>query len=428
MTSILSSISGHFGKALMLGAFLPATVFMLLWSIFIEPIIPAMQTLLQPLGMFSEQWPVLAAIFIIVVITGLLFSLNITIIQFYEGYPWQDSYLGQWRIATYRRKFRKTIMTQKGMRTLLRAIPFSDPDYPGILRSWSKSREVIRKNYPNKELLILPTRLGNVIRSFERYPDEQYGMESILFWTRLVSVIDKDYANIITDAKTSLDFMLNSSLLSAILAFAALILGLIFPQNTLASPTMLAAWLVKIGAFFTLAYIFYMNAIPRAEAWGETVKGAFDLYRGDLLKKLGYQQEPKTPLSERDLWNKISRQKIYGDRPAKGPHVDYAQPTPPFASCVGPVLSLSRGVAQPDSPNSQQMILQVHNPDEKQVASQVIVIDALPDGFDYLWGSATSPDREVSVEGINPYRFSIGDLQPGQTVTLSYTLLRQITE
>ena len=253
MTSILSSISGHFGKALMLGAFLPATVFILLWSIFIEPIIPAMQTLLQPLGMFSEQWPVLAAIFIIVVITGLLFSLNITIIQFYEGYPWQDSYLGQWRIATYRRKFRKTIMTQKGMRTLLRAIPLSDPDYPGILRSWSKSREVIRKNYPNKELLILPTRLGNVIRSFERYPDEQYGMESILFWTRLASVIDKDYANIVTDAKTSLDFMLNSSLLSAILAFAALTLGLIFPQNTLASPTMLAAWLAKIVAFFTLA-------------------------------------------------------------------------------------------------------------------------------------------------------------------------------
>ena len=70
MTSILSSISGHFGKALMLGAFLPATVFMLLWTVFIEPIIPAMQTLLQPLGMFSEQWPVLAAIFIIVVITG----------------------------------------------------------------------------------------------------------------------------------------------------------------------------------------------------------------------------------------------------------------------------------------------------------------------------------------------------------------------
>jgi hypothetical protein len=428
MTSILSSISGHFGKALMLGAFLPATVFMLLWSVFIEPIVPAAQTLLEPLGMFSEQWPVLAAIFIIVVITGLLFSLNITIIRFYEGYPWKSSYLGQWRFATYRRNFRETKTAQKGTRTLLRAMPLDDPDYSGILRSWSASRETIRKTYPNKELLILPTRLGNVIRSFERYPDEQYGMESILLWTRLVSVIDKDYANIITDAKTSLDFMLNSSVLSAILAFAALILGLIFPQNTLTSPAMLAAWLAKIATFLLLAYLFYLSAVPRAAAWGETVKGAFDLYRGDLLKQLGYQQEPKTPPAERALWKKISIQMIYGDQPLKGPHIDYTQPTPPFATGKGPPLSLSRGVTQPDNPHSQQVILQVHHPDEEQIASQVVVSDIIPDGFDYLWDSASSPDCEVSVEGTNPYRFSIGDLEPGQTITLSYTVLRRITE
>jgi hypothetical protein len=74
------------------------------------------------------------------------------------------------------------------------------------------------------------------------------------------------------------------------------------------------------------------------------------------------------------------------------------------------------------------VILQVHNPDEEQIASQVVVSDIIPDGFDYLWDSASSPDCEVSVEGTNPYRFSIGDLEPGQTITLSYTVLRRITE
>jgi hypothetical protein len=431
MTSILSSIYGHFGKALMLGALLPATVFMLLWSVFIEPIVPAVQTLLQPLGMFSEEWPVLAAIFIIIILVGLLYSLNIAIIRFYEGYPWQGSYLGQWRIAFYRRKFQEIKAAQNGIRTLLRVMLRTDPEYSGILRNWSASGDAFKKTYPNKELLILPTRLGNVIRSFERYPDEQYGMESILFWTRLVSVIDKDYANIITDAKTSLDFMLNSSVLSAILAFAALILGLVFPQYTLASPAMLAAWLAKIMAFLFLAYIFYLGAVPRASAWGETVKGAFDLYRWDLLKQLGYQQEPKTPRTERALWKNLSIQMIYGDHPLKGPYIDYAPPVPPatpFAASEGLALSLSRGAAQPENPHSLQVILQVSNPDEEKIASQVVVTDAIPDGYDYLWGSASSPDCKVSVEGTNPYRFSIGNLKPRQTVTLSYTFLRRVTE
>ena len=392
-----------------------------------------MQTVLQPLGTFSEEWPVLAAIFIIIVLTGLLYNLNIPIIRFFEGYPWQESYLGKWRTRLYRMKFREGQEQHKGIRTLLRSMPQSDPDYAAILRSWSAADEALRKTYPNKELLILPTRLGNVIRSFERYPDVQYGMESILLWTRLVSVIDKDYSSVITDAKTSLDFMLNSSVLSAILAFAALILGLVFPQHTLASSALLIAWIAEIVAFFILAYLFYLGAIPRAGAWGETVKSAFDLYRWDLLESLGYEQKPKTPGSERDLWKKISVQMIYGDHPQRGAHIDYAQskpPTPPFAasSSADITLSLSRGIIQLEDPRATQVVVQVRNPDAAQIASQVVIVEAIPEGYDYLWGSASSPGYKVSVEGANPYKFSIGDLQPQESVSLSYTLLRRISD
>jgi hypothetical protein len=284
MTSILSSISGQFGKALIFGAFLPATVFMILWSIFVEPIVPVVLTLLKPLGLFSQEWPLIAGTFIIVVITGMLYNLNIPIIRFFEGYPWQFSYLGRRRTVYYQKMFQEAQARQNGMRTLLRAVDSQDPYYAVITRYWSSSGEAFKKAYPNRELLVLPTRLGNVIRSFERYPDEQYKMESILLWTRLVAKVDKEYAGVITDTKASLDFMLNSSVLSAILAFSALALGLIFPQNTLSSPALLSVWLIKIFAFLLLAYLFYLGR-SRASAWGETVRAPSTSTRWDLLKQ-----------------------------------------------------------------------------------------------------------------------------------------------
>lgn len=37
-----------------------------------------------------------------------------------------------------------------------------------------------------------PTRLGNIIESFENYPDVKYGLDSVFYWYRLWVVLDKD--------------------------------------------------------------------------------------------------------------------------------------------------------------------------------------------------------------------------------------------
>jgi hypothetical protein len=430
MTSILSSISGQFGKALILGAFLPATVFMILWSIFIEPIAPTIQTLLQPLGLFSQDWPLIAGAFFIIVITGMLYNLNIPIIRFFEGYPWQFTYLGQRRTAHYKKMFKTAQARQDGMRTLLRAMDPKDSSLATITRYWSASGEALRNTYPNRELLILPTRLGNVIRSFERYSDEQYRMESILFWTRLVAEIDQNYAGVITDAKTSLDFMLNSAVLSAILSFSVLVFGLAFPQNTLSTPTVFAIWAIKIFIFLVLAYLFYIGAISRASAWGETVKGAFDLYRWDLLKQMGYHQTPSTLQAERQLWGNISVQMIYGDHPDRGPLARYTDPPPASLPAIwgepaSVTLSINRGMALTEDDRQLQVLLEAKNLENNQPVSQVILIDQVPDGYEYVWASATCQNRAVSVAGTNPYRFSIGDLAPGETVYMNYLIFRR---
>lgn len=429
MTSILSSISGQLGKSLILGAFLPATVFTIFWSVFVEPVYPIFQTFLEPLGLFGEEWLLAAVLFIITVITGLLYNLNIPIIRLYEGYPWKDSSLGKRRIDHYKQDYRQVTARREGMRTLLRAMGINTPDFFKIRRHWSAEGDRLLRSYPDRELLILPTRLGNVIRSFERYPSWQYNMDAIILWPRLVSKPDKEYLTVITDAKTSVDFMLNNSVLNGLLALSMIILGLVYPQDTLTTAPSLATWLLKFSAFTLLAYLFYLGAVSRAGAWGETVKSAFDLYRWDLLEDLGYQQKPQTRKAERDIWNKISIQMLYGDHPDRGPRTDYVylSTSTPDAVCNDPgkKLKVSRGVSQTQSKRVLTVVLEIQNPHKAEVARDVVVTDQVPEGFDYIWGSGSIRNHLVQVEGTNPYVFHVGDLKPEETLRLRYKTVRR---
>src|SRR6185369_12898988 len=106
---------------------------------------------------------------------------------------------------------------------------------------------------------------------------------------------------------------INCSLLSILLSFCILIAGLVYPAPFV-SLVMAIWWLLKVVSLVVLSYFFYRLSINRAHAWGLMVKSAFDVFRWDLLKKLGYSQLPKQRSEERKLWNEISRQATFGDR------------------------------------------------------------------------------------------------------------------
>jgi hypothetical protein len=238
----------------------------------------------------------------------------------------------------------------------------------------------------------------------------------------------------ISDAKTSVDFMINSSVLNGLLALSTTVLALAYPQNTLGMAASLGIWLVEVALFLLLAYLFYLGAISRAAAWGEIVKSAFDLYRWDLLESMGYQQKPQTRKAERSLWGDISVQMIYGDHPERGPRLDYVdlktpEPLPTaYGKDTSPGLIISRGVDQPPADQVAQIVLEIKNPDKSVHASEVIVTDLVPDGYDYLWGSACVPNRTVLEEGTNPYRFYIGDLGPEEVLRLRYQVVRRVVD
>lgn len=311
MTNLISAISGQFGKALILGTFLPVIIFVILLQIFVIPLFPSEITFLKPLEALDTQWQVFALSILAIILSSLLYNLNIPIIRFYEGYSWEKSWFGKWRKHYHETQFNAAHARVKGMRTLLRKLSDQDKRYSDISKQFHRIGCKINSEFPGDLTFVMPTRLGNTIRSFEHYSNLQYGIEAIVLWPRLIAKISKEYIVAIDDAKASFDFMINSSLLSAVLFLTILGVGLLYPFHLNSFPLRLF-WLLKVLVFATLCYLFYLGSISRASAWGSLIKGAFDLYRGELLKQLGYSRILTEPEEEYKLWNKISRNMLFG--------------------------------------------------------------------------------------------------------------------
>ena len=481
MTSILSSISGYFSKSLILGTFLPVVIFMVLSMLFLVPLLPSDLRLLAPLENIDKQWKVIAVSFVTIVISGLVYNLNIPILRWYEGYPWKNSWIGTWLRRRHQKRFdaaQNRIDAMRATRRLMEEAgkdlpaqaqwikeffenwkalgsPLSESDFgepqwleiwktaggetrlSGVQQQWanilnslidqySAYRRELKSNYPELRGLILPSRLGNVIRSFEFYPSREYGIDSIALWPRLVAIIPKDYAVAMDDAKTTFDFMMNCSALSFVLAASILLVGLLYPAQ-LASRTSLLPWLIEIAAFALLSYFFYRLSINRVGAWGSLVKSAFDLYRWELLKTLGYEQKPVSREEERKLWHEISRQIIYGDRFDKM-ILGYAKEAgPPYPSArsepARAKLEITKGMKTNAGTDVVTFYVRVKNTDPHLAEANVVLTDKLSDEFDYEWESAQVGGRVVPASGRNPYQFKLGPLLKTSEVVLKYNAI-----
>ncbi len=429
MTGLLAGISGHFSRKLMLGTVLPVVVFVLFLQASIAPLRLQDWRLLGTLAELEPSWRLAATTLLTVVAAGLLYALNNPLIRLYEGYPWRASRFGRRRAHWYRDQLETGQVREKLLRRLRGALRERDRSDPRLesLRAWEADlgREVFGA-YPRPHL-VLPTKLGNVIRSFEDYPERQFRMAGVTMWPRLVAKIPKDHALIIDDAKARFDLMLNSSFLTLLLALAVLADGLLRPAP-FAAAALFLWWLAEIATYLLIAVLFYQGSVARAAAWGRTVMSAFELHRLDLLESLGFRQKPANLVEERLLWLELRYQMEFGDPAGKPPNLTYTDPAPPagnpptFArgdlgidSC-----EISRGI-EPQADGSIKVFVQLKNVDsETRDARDVVVVDTVPDGFDYRWQSAQLGGQPVAVSGINPYRFSAGNLAHDEQATLVY--------
>jgi hypothetical protein len=416
LTSVFSAISGQFGRAIIIGALLPAAVFVLVLHVFVVPMLPWEWRLITRIAVLDAQWQVASLIVASTLIAGLLYVLNTSITRIYEGYPWEHGLIGRWRKKRYQAKLASRKSTRKLARELRRRLSRTnsrDTRLGALVKVRDDADREIHERYPSARS-VLPTRLGNVIRAFETYPREQYGISAIPLWPRFVARIRPDHAAVIDDAKTSFDVAINLSFLAAVTAFSMIAIAAVYPLP-FASTRLLTWFMVRTAIALALAWVFYVLAIGRAGAWGDLCRGVFDLYRWEVLKDLGYETRPGDLASERALWTAISVQMIYGD-PELGPALRYDSRTLVVPRNDWILLTRSVRVSGPN----RQIVIVVENcgPDS---AADVRITEHLPAGSDYVDGSARHDGRpSVEVRGVNPYSFAIGPLAAGGKSVLIY--------
>lgn len=427
MNNLLSAISGQFSKSLLLSAMLPVVVFLLLAWVLVVPLIPQSVTWRSWVSGLEIEWQVAVVSLAVLLLTALLYNLNRQVVRLYEGYPWQHSRIGTFWAGTQRRKFEharqrwdelRVVIVRKGAR--------AQPGHTEAREYWNRLGQELNTQFPTDAKAVLPTRLGNILRSFEDYPQRQYGLDAITLWPRLVSQIDERYAAQVDDAKSSLDFMLNSSALCGLLAALFGIVRLFYPVG-LAEPVTAIVALLTVGALLGGSYLLYVASLSRATSWGQLVKSAFDLYRWDLLKAIGPWEPPDSRREESELWDKVSNLLIYSDLTITPPP-DYKSHSPATeATAAEPetlTLEVTRGASRQILGRALTIHLLVRNPDSTP-ATGVSVQDRLPEGWLLEWGSAKIPSGPAQVRGTNPYRFSLGDIGPGQSVLLTYQAVRE---
>jgi hypothetical protein len=290
---MLDKVTGLLGQRLVLTSLLPAIAF---WAV-VAGLAGSQvgwqhaETRWNHLDTAAHILLSVGAVAVLVLFALILSAYEGALLSLYEGY-WGRRGPGSWLASVGKR-------WHKRQRDRLTAA-----DYEFLYRNYPRYRGQPRDgNDEDRPEYIMATRLGNIIKAAEVYPNDvgRYGMDAVFFWPRLCQVIPDNARSSLDDARTSLTLMLNVCTLASGLAAGALV--------ALAVATIMpaaACWATAVGGAVA-ALLAYRSALGPARVYGDLVRSMHDLYRGDLLAKLGFAL-PDTLAAERDLWQNLALQ------------------------------------------------------------------------------------------------------------------------
>lgn len=232
------------------------------------------------------------------IIAYTLFSGNYQIVRLFEGYKFQQCLL---LFTLINKKIRYRISKRLG--TIRNKINEQDDDQKKnkLLKTESRLIFKIENIYPKYQEDIMPTKLGNIFRSFEDYPREKYGIETVTIWPRLLLVLPSTTHRHIEDAQNSLMFFLVASFLSFLFSIETLIFAIIGLKHRWELDIFVALFSISIF----VGYSLYRISLDSALNFGDIIKSLFDLYRKVLLAELQIPTD-EALTKERKRWEKLS--------------------------------------------------------------------------------------------------------------------------
>lgn len=141
--------------------------------------------------------------------------------------------------------------------------------------------------YPVDPRRLLPTTLGNLLRSAEEYPQVRYGLGMSVCWPRLWLTTPKETQETLAQARQKLN--------SAVHFFAW---GALF-----AVWTAFAWWAILVALAVSVAA--YWAALQAAGTYSDLLRSTFDLYRFNLYEQARWPLPP-SPTGEKDHGEELS--------------------------------------------------------------------------------------------------------------------------
>jgi hypothetical protein len=192
-----------------------------------------------------------------------------------------------------------------------------DPDAYAVIH--------LRYPLPTQPEQVMPTRFGNILRSAELYPRDRYGIDTSVTWPRLYQVLPERQVSQIAAARGAVDFLVVTSVVAGM--FAAISAVSLWAAG--------ASWWRFLLSFWggaAVAWLTYLGTLAAAVTYGQLIRTAFDVHRGDLLARLDLADEP-------GLWPRLAQFWFRGLPVEIEPEPDEPAPEPP--SVPGPMPSLS---------------------------------------------------------------------------------------
>ena len=164
---------------------------------------------------------------------------------------------------------------------------------------------------------LMPTRLGNIMLSGERYAYERYGADAVVVWPRLFPLLPASAITSLAAPRAQMEQLLVLSVLSGTF-------GLVGGPYLAASKLALGWALACLVGCLLVACALYRAALGFAVSYASQVRTAFDLHRLDVFGALRVPM-PSNRAEERRRWGVINRT-LYRNDPADWPYTPVAVP------------------------------------------------------------------------------------------------------
>lgn len=152
-------------------------------------------------------------------------------------------------------------------------------------------------DYPLRESRVMPTRLGNILRSAEDHALDRYKINSVIVWPRLYMLLPDRFVAAIAAARTPLDLMTALAALATLFAASgAIVSAFLLPWY---------APLSCLAAGLLITWMSYLGAVQAAYPYAQLIRAAFDVHRGLLLDEMQWTR-PSSYAAEQRQWEQIS--------------------------------------------------------------------------------------------------------------------------